>query len=450
MFIGRKQELYVIQDKINSNAFEFGLIYGRRRVGKTALLKEVLQKNKGIYYVASEMDYLYNIEKLSEVIAAFYDESISFNNLEMLFNYLKKKSEKERVVFIIDEFTYLFAKEPGIQSVLQTIIDGLKGTNIILILSGSQVGMIEKVISYKKPLYGRATFKIKILPFDYYDSSKFYSNFSNEDKIRAYAIFGGIPYYLTMIDDKLSLKDNVIDLIISESGVLRNEVEFFLRQELRSISTYSMIINAISSGATRLNEISTKSQINNTGNTTSHLNTLRGLEIIEKEICFGENVNSKKTLYKIKDNFFNFIYTFIRWNKSSLLLLESNQFYGKFIEPKLDLYVSFVFEKVCQEFLIRKNKQNFDNPFIEIGRYWGANKELKREVEIDIITKDNLGLIVYECKWTSDIFSNREARDLKTDSSILKPLKYGAFSKMGFSNKAKTDLDITFILDDLF
>jgi AAA+ ATPase superfamily predicted ATPase len=451
MFIGRKKEIKMIENRIQSKDFEFGILYGRRRIGKTSLLKKILRSNNGIYFVANEMGYEYNLTILSTAVASFYNESVTFSSLDMLFLYLNKKSYQERVLLIIDEFTYLFTKEPAIQSLLQNAIDThLVDSNITLILSGSHVGMIEDVISYHKPLYGRTTFKMQIKPFDYYESSMFYPNFNNEDKIRLYSVFGGIPYYLSKINDQITVKANIEKLIIDESAILADETEFFLKQELRSISSYSMIINSICSGATRLNEISTKSQVNNTGTSTKYLNILRNLDIIEKEICFGEKPNSKRTLYKIKDNFFNFYYRFIYTNKSKMILLSPNIFYDNFIAPKLDEYVSFIFEKVAKEFLIRKNYISADDIFYEIARYWGNNKKLKREVEIDIVTKSVNGNTVYECKWTNDLFRNPEVENLKNESEFLNPYRLGGFSKSGYSDESQANLDFAYTKDDLF
>lgn len=451
MFLAREKELEIIEKRIQSKNFEFGIVYGRRRIGKTSLLKEVLFRNKGIYFVANEMGLEHNLNNLYSAVSDFFNENITFNSLEMLFKYLVEKSKNERVILIVDEITYLLSSDESIQSVLQNIIDTyLLDSNILLILSGSQVGMIEDIVSYEKPLYGRTTFKLQLKAFDYYEASLFYPSFSAIDKINAYSIFGGVPYYLSKIDDTLSLKENVVNLIISEDGILFEETDFFLKQELRSISSYSMILNAISSGATKLNEISNKAQINNTGTTSKYLETLKGLGLIEKEVCFGENQNSRKTIYRIKDNFFNFYYTFIHPNKSKIVLLNSETFYDIFIKPNLDKYVSYIFEVICTEFLIRKNKTASTDIFFEIGRFWGNNKKLKREVEIDIVTKTSKGNICYECKWLSDVFRKKEYLDLKEESELLEPIRLGGFSKSGFSVDAKSLLDYAYSLDELF
>lgn len=451
MFIGRVEEKAFIKERIDRKSFEFGILYGRRRIGKTTLLKNILEERKGIYFVASEMDFNYNLDVFSSLVAGFFNESVTFNSLEMLFAYLKKKSEKERVLLVIDEFTYLFTREKGVESILQNIIDDiLKEANMILVLSGSQVGMIEDVISYKRPLYGRLSFKIKLEDMDYYDASQFYPEYSDEDKIIAYSIFGGIPHYLAKIDDRLTIKENVIRLVSGKNADFKDEVEFFLKQELRSIGAYGMIINAIAGGATRLNEIAQRAQIKETGTASKYIDTLRELNIIEKERCFGEKENSKKTIYKIKDQFFNFYYAFIHKNRSRIALVDDNYFYDSLIAPMLSTYVGKAFETIARQFLIRENKTAISDPFFEIARYWGNNKDMKHEVEIDLVAKGKNRLVVYECKWTNDLFRLSEVNDLIQSASHLKPTGYRAFSKSGYSEEARKSLDKAYEIRDLF
>lgn len=450
MFIGRNRELELILDKMNSKKFEFGIVYGRRRVGKTRLINEALKHSKGVYFVATQMHYLYNIDALSDRVANYFNEPVSFNSLEDIFKYLVSKSKKERVILVIDEFTYLLEGHPGIQSVFQNIIDVLTNENICLILSGSHVGMIEDVLTYKKPLYGRATFKLKLEAFDYYESSLFYPNFSNEDKIITYSVFGGIPYYLSLIDDRKSIKENIMDLIISDSGILHDEVEFMIRQELRSIPTYKTILDVIASGTTRLNEISSKAQIHNTGNTSTYLNTLNNLDIVKREVPFNDPVHSKKSIYKIKDNLVNFTYTFLNKNRSALNVVPKEIFYDNFIKEGLNRYVSFIFEDVCKAYLVRNNDGKKQQLFFSIGTYWGNNPQIQSEVELDILTSNDEGITVYECKWTNKPFGIKEFNALQKDASHLNPIRYGAFSYSGFSKDVKDKLDFAFTLDDLF
>jgi len=452
MFIGRESELKIIQSKIDSDRFEFGILYGRRRIGKTRLLSEVAHRNKVIYFVANEMGLEHNLVVLSGIVADYFKEPVSFSDLSKLLEYLAIKAKTNKLVLIIDEFTYLLSKNEGLLSVIQNAIDQyLIRTNMTLILSGSHVGMIEDAISYQKPLYGRSTFKINLKPFDYYDSAKFYPGFSNEDKVRAYSIFGGIPFYLEKIDDSKSIKDNVIDLTIGSGAALEDEIVFFLKQELRATASYGSVINAIASGATKLNEITYKSNVNETGNTSKYLDVLAGLGIIEKEICFGEKANSKKTIYRVKDHFFHFYYEFIESNKSKIAIMDKDLFYKMFIAPKLDEYVSFKFEIISKEFLIRKNRSSrAEEVFGEIGRYWGNNPQRKQEVEIDLVTRMQSGISVYECKWTKEAFRLDVVNGLKAKSTHLNPKAFGGFSKSGYSQEALDNLDFHYTIEDFY
>jgi len=450
MFVGRQRELDLLRQRVKGNTFEFGLVYGRRRIGKTTLLKKLIEQTPGIYFVASEMDLAYNIRKLSQTVTGHFGDRFVFSTLEDIFAYLQDKSRQRRVLLIIDEFTYLFSKEPGVQSVLQGIIDDLVSYDIALVLSGSQVGMIEDVISYRKPLYGRTTFKIKLEPFDYYDSARFYPGYPVEDKIRTYAVFGGIPYVLSKIDERLSLAENIIRLIVDKDGILGEETEFFLKRELRATSTYGMIIHAIAGGATRLSEISDKSLVHNTGTTSKYIKTLMDLGIVRKDICFSERESSRKTLYRISDHFFDFHDRFIHSNRSKQALMSSGAFYDTVIKPELDQYVSRVYEDVCKEYLIRKSRRQPVGQITEIARYWANHTGLKREIEIDLATKDSMGVTVYECKWTNRPFDASDAKNLINESTVLSPYRHGGFSKSGFTDEALRHLDIALTPESLF
>ena len=447
MFIGREKELKLLDTKISSSNFEFGIVYGRRRIGKTRLLQEVVKEHDAIYYVANEMGLDYNLSQLSAAIAGYFNEPFSFNSFELLFEYLAKKSKEQKIVLILDEFTYLMSTNKEILSIIQNIIDQiLIDSNMKLILSGSHVGMVEDALSYKKPLYGRSTFKLKIEPFDYYDSAKFYPNISNEDKVRLYSVFGGVPFYTSKIDESKSVKENIVSLIIEDGAIFEDEISFFLSQEVRSVATYGKIINAIATGATRLNEISTKSGTGNTGTTSKYLDTLITLGIVEREYCFGERANSKKTIYKVKDQLFNFYYSFVEKNKTSKVIMQADIFYDRLVYPHLDEFVSFEFEKVCSDFLKRKYSSSIE----EIGRYWYNDGREKRDIEIDIVMKESGKLFAFECKWTNSIIGEKIERGLENKSVYLneKNIVLGFFSRSGYDHTMNSNM--TFNIIDLY
>ena len=445
MFIGRKKELEVLEKKIDTDRFEFGIVYGRRRVGKTRLLQEIVSKHNAIYYVANEMGVEYNLKQLSSTIANYYNESFTFDSFDTLFKYLADRSLERKTIIILDEFTHLMSTDKEILSVFQNIIDHqLSDSNVKLILSGSHVGMIEDSPTYKKPLYGRATFKMKVEPFDYYDAAKFYPNVSSVDKVRLYSVFGGVPFCASRIDGTKSVKENIISLIIEEGAMFEDEISFFLSQEVRSVATYGKIINAIAMGATRLNEISTKSGIANTGTTSKHLDLLITLGIIEKEYCFGESANSKRTIYKIKDQLFNFYYTFIEKNQTQKVIMKPSSFYEKVVQSHLDEFVSFEFERVCKDFLLRLNADDIE----EIGRYWYNNAKMKRDIEMDILMRKSSELFAFECKWTNVRIGRGIEFELEQKVQYLGDVKIGFFSRNGYDSSVESEL--LYDVDDLY
>jgi hypothetical protein len=447
MFIGREKELQILEKRIVSKGFEFGMVYGRRRIGKTRLLQEIVSRHNAIYFVANEMGLEYNIKQLSATIAAYYDESFTFTDFDSIFQYLAKRSQGQQTIFILDEFTYLMSSSKELLSIIQNSVDQyLLNSNVKMILSGSHVGMVEDAISYKKPLYGRTTFKIKLEPFDYYDSSKFYPNMSQEDKVRFYSVFGGVPFYASRIDDSKSVKENILNLIIEEGAAFEDEIYFFLSQEVRSINTYGKILNAIASGATKLSEIASKSGSANTGTTSKYVDLLITLGIVEKEVCFGEKSNSKKTIYRLKDQLFNFHFTFIEKNKSRKVVMKPENFYDIVIEPHLDEFISFEFENICIDFLKRK----YASTIQEIGRYWYNDASKRQDIEIDILMESSDELYAFECKWTNDKIDRHIESALEDKTIIFKSINLGFFSKSGYGSNMKNEAHLRYQVHDLY
>lgn len=445
MFVGREKELKILENKISSSSFEFGVMYGRRRIGKTRILQEITKKHHAIYYVFNEMGLEHNLEQLSRVIAEYFDLPISFDSLEQLFEFLAHKSQKDKIILILDEFTYLMSTNKEILSILQNIVDHiLLDSNLKLIISGSHVGMIEDAITYKKPLYGRATFKMKVESFDYFDAAKFYPKANFEDKIIYYSIFGGVPFYASRIDDRKTVKENIISLIVEDGAIFEDEVHYFLTQEVRSVVNYEKILNAIATGATRMNEISNKSGIRSSGTTSNYLEILQNLSIVEKIYSFGESNNSRKTIYTIKDQLFNFHYRFIERYQTQISIMDPSKFYDRYIEPHFNEYVSLEFKKICQEFLIRK----YQNTIEEIGTYWFNDAKTKTDIEIDIVMKNDGKIYAFECKWTTLPIGKSVQEALKTKLIHFENVTLGYFSKSGYTETLCSDYK--FVLEDLY
>lgn len=467
MFVGRKEELEKLNTLYKRNNFQMVVIYGRRRIGKTTLISEFVKNKKAIFFSAEEANDGLNLETISNKIFDTFNmpkEQIGgFKTWKDVFSFLGEKSRNERIILVIDEFPYAAQANKSLKSILQNSIDqDLKNSQLFLILCGSQISfMEEEVLGYKSPLFGRRTAQIKLEAFDYYTSSIMMKSFGNEDKIKLYSVIGGIPYYLSKINENLSFEDNVKELYFDKSGYLYDEPMMLLRQELREPALYNSIICAIASGASKLNEISTR--INEeTSKTIKYITTLINLQILYKEFPFGEDVSkSKKGIYKISDNCYRFWYKNVFLNKSGIesgigdkiannVLDNINQFIGK---P--------AFEEICLQYIKRKNKEE-QLPFLatRFGNWWGNDNEQKQQTDIDIVAdnREEKKIILGECKWRNDIKDVQEILKLIGKKKIFPNYNeyyFYFFSKEKFSKEAqdltKTYKNLTLVdLDMLF
>ena len=432
MFIGREKEIQYMNRIFDKQNFEFGIVHGRRRVGKTTLLKEAIKGRKALYFLAQQANSKMNLELFSKLYGQYKEVgNIIYASFYELF---KAIFEEDNLIVIIDEFTYLTEVDHSFESVLQGLIDSQKDTSTIkLVISGSEVGMFENLFSHSKPLFNRHTFNLHLKECDYYESSLYYPSFSNEDKIRAYAVFGGLPFYLGQINDQTSIEDNICNLIVAENARFASEVQMLLTTELRNIQEYQSILQAIHSGSTKLSEIDSKSLIVDTAKTSKYVNKLIQLEIIEKEHRFMDSPNSKKHLYRIKNNFIAFYYRFMWKNSSSRIMMDPMDFYETFIKNDLDDYVSIRFEKMCEQYLLRTFKKHHGKPLIQVGRYWFNDRSLRKDIEIDSCVQTKEGIHVYECKWTKEKVTSSVMEELKIKGKELNAISYGAFSKNGFT-----------------
>ncbi|MGS0972969.1 MAG: ATP-binding protein [Candidatus Izemoplasmataceae bacterium] len=449
MFLGREKELKMLSDYYDSNSFEFGVIHGRRRVGKTTLLKESIKGKKSLYLLAQQANAKTNLELFSKRYGELLGVGqITYDSFRDFFEAIFKE---DHLVVVLDEFSYLTEVDPSIESVLQGLIDTYKEmTSIKFIISGSEIGMFNNHFSVSKPLFNRQTFSYHLKECDYLESSLYYPQFKAVDKVRAYAVFGGLPYYLSQIDDERSIEENIKRLITNENARFSNEVNMLLHTELRSIQEYQSVLQAIHSGSTKLSEIDTKSRIQDTAKTSKYVKKLMELEIIEKEYKFLESPNSKNHLYRIKNNFIAFHYRFVWKNQAARVLMSSDDFYDTFIKDDLEQFVSLRFEKIGEQFLIRKYKSRNHEPIMNIGRYWYNDKKSKTDVEIDLCVQTKNYIHIYECKWTNNIIGESIMNQLIEKGKYLKANKYGAFSKNGYHDLIlDKDYDLVTV-EDLF
>ena len=439
MFIGREHELTSLNKLYTSNKFEFAVIYGRRRVGKTALINQFIKNKKAIYFMGVESSAKQNLENFSKNIIEFetgFPAETAFVSFQAALEYVFKLAEKERLILAIDEYPYAARSSKSLASTLQLLIDKCKDTSkLMLILCGSSMSYMEDhVLAYKAPLYGRRTAQLKILPFDFVDACRYFKNFSSMDKALIYGIVGGTPQYLLQMDDSLSVEDNIKNTFLNPASSLFEEPENLLKQEVREPALYNAIITAIAAGSSRMAEISTKVG-EDTSLCAAYLKNLMELGLIQRETPYGEKI-SRKSIYVIADNMFRFWYRFVPEN-SSIISRGAADLAYKRVEPYLSDYMGKVFEEICKQYLWRlllSGKSPVE--FKELGRWWGTDSSTHSQTEIDIMGEQDKNTALFgECKWTNE----------KVDAGVLETLvkrsqmfHYGKmhfylFSKNGFT-----------------
>ena len=287
MFIGRERELQALERLFYSDHFEFAVIYGRRRVGKTALISRFIQDKDAIYFMGVESSEKQNLENLSKSIMEYssgIEAETSFLSFQAALEYVFRLAEKKRVILTIDEYPYVARASKSLASTLQLLIDKYKeASKLMLILCGSSMSYMEdQVLAYKAPLYGRRTAQFKILPFNFFETCRYFRNFSPSDCALIYGIAGGTPQYLLQMDDSMSVDENIKNTFLNSSSALFEEPENLLKQEVREPSLYNAIISAIATGASKLSEISTKVG-ENSSTCTAYLKNLISLGLVRRE-----------------------------------------------------------------------------------------------------------------------------------------------------------------------
>lgn len=439
MFIGREKEIRALERLYQSDKFEFVVIYGRRRVGKTALINHFIDGKKAIYFMGVESNEKQNLENFSKSIIEYssgIQTETSFSSYQSALEYVFKLSENERVILVIDEYPYVARSSKSLATTLQMLIDKYKdNSKLMLILCGSSMSYMEDhVLAYKAPLYGRRTAQMKIMPFDFEECCAYLDGFSDEDKAYIYGIVGGTPQYLLQIEDKLSVEENIKNTYLNPMSFLFEEPLNLLKQEVREPAIYNAIITAVATGHTKMSEISTKAGESTTV-CSGYLKNLIDLGIIKKETPYGEKA-SKKTIYSIEDNMFYFWYRFVLDNSSAIARGAVNLVYRK-IETQRNDYMGRIFEEICAQYLW-KMLLDGDAPieFTSLGRWWGNDPRKKKQVEIDIMgEQDSTSAIFAECKWRNENVDLDVLETLIDRSGLFHYTKvhYFLFSKTGFT-----------------
>jgi len=398
-FINRTAELSFLDEKCRSGEGQLIVLWGKRRVGKTELVKQFIRMKPHIYFVAESTSSREQLKQLSAAFANFYHEPLlasrGFSDWGEMFLYLGGK--KERLILVIDEFPHLLDADAAIASIFQKGWDEhLRESSVILILLGSSIGMMERqVLGQRSPLYGRRTGQWKVEPMSFLNVCQFRPDMPFSDQISHYAVAGGIPAYWLQFEKKLDFWQNIQQRVLAKGQYLYDEAEFILRQELREPRYYFAILAAISQGKRRLSEL-----VNATGFSpmliNKYLGILADLQIVERELPATESKphKAKKGLYRIQDAFLNFWFRFVLPRRS---LLEMGQLDKVLADIRLEwsIYLGSVYETVCKEMLVDASSRFF--PFLAIGRWWNKNEE----IDLVAINEEENCILFAEVKYST-------------------------------------------------
>ncbi|MEM2122402.1 MAG: ATP-binding protein [Candidatus Bathyarchaeia archaeon] len=415
-FIDREAELKFLEDKYLEASPQLIIIYGRRRVGKTELIKKFLQKKEGIYFLCTHDSLRENVKEVKRRFYEFtgreYFLRLDTSSFFDLFKYLLEEIKGRKIIIVFDEFPYLIESQKGIVSTFQKIWDELlKEKNVFMILCGSSIGMMEtEVLGYKSPLYGRRTGEWKVEPFKFKDVKNMFEKFSLEGLVEAWSIFGGTPFYLTQVNPSLSVEENIKTKILRKGEVLYNEPRILLKEEFREPKTYTLILKYLSLGYNSHGELSSVTGIEK-GNLSKYLSVLEETHLVEYILPLGQR---KRGIYILNEPFFNFWFRFVYPNLPDLEIGLVEEVFSR-IAPQLNSYYGMMFERLVME-LIKSKIVTIPFSFDWVGKWWHRDKEIDM-VALNRETKD---ILFSECKWEEGVDARKIVKELKDKSESVR------------------------------
>lgn len=443
MFFNREAELAHLEQRYGTDQAEMYVLYGRRRVGKTELLRVFCEGKPHVFFIAT-------LSSDRDLLAAFSQEVWRFDHTQVSEEFTFPSWEAAfraladlpgRPIVVLDEFTYLISGNKAVPSILQKVWDQvLQNTGIFLVLCGSYVGMMEReVLGYQGALYGRRTASYLLQPLELSHAAAFFPSYSPIQQIETWAVLGGMPYYLRTFSPSVDLFANIEEQILDEKGTLYNEPHLLLMQELREPRNYFSILRAIAQGNTRLNEIAQSARVGTAATTARYLDTLQGMRLVRRSVPASESRpdKSRKGLYQIADPFLRFWFRYVQPYRGLLEQGLAHSVLEQHVRPDFDHFVGQPFEEAARQYIGRLARAG-ELPFVpeRMGAWWGQGEE------IDVVGMSNAegAMLVGECKWSAKPVGLDVLVDLKRKAQVLAALgrwpkvSYILFSKVGFTS----------------
>lgn len=427
MFYGRDDELEELNRRYRTKGFQFIPVYGRRRVGKTALIDEFIKDKTAIKFTAVKGSYNTNMRLLSSIVLGVKNAPVM--EFENILEVMHSRFGGERYIFVIDEYPYLVGSDESVTGILNNFIESHLDSEVFIILSGSSMSVMKnQILGVKSPLYGRRTGQMRLSPFPFAEVGHFLPNYSDEERLIVYGLVGGIPWYLSFFDDGKSLKDNIIDNLINSYAVLNKEATLLFAEELESPVAYLDVISSIAKGHNRVGEMATDAGLE-TSRISVLLKDLILLEIVER-IRPIDDPKSKRTVYRIKDHYLRSYFRFIYPNNVEVSKDRYEEAYDEIIGD-MDAYMGHVFEDACSEYVGRTCR--------EVGTWWGTDGSRRTKEEIDIAALCKGRMVLCECKYRSEPVGRDVIETLVRRAGLVRsalPKDLMVFSRSGYTEEA--------------
>ncbi|HKT71795.1 MAG TPA: ATP-binding protein [Steroidobacteraceae bacterium] len=403
MFVGRQNELTLLHEELTTDRASLAIVYGRRRIGKSTLIREAIKDRTHVFYQATRVTSSLNLESFKAEVAhglGADDLLTGLGDWLAVLHYLARAAEKKPgLTIVLDEFPYLVDADPALPSIIQKFWDSgaVHVGNLKLLLCGSMIAQMEELLAERNPLYGRKTLVLDLGPLSFREAAQFV-RYSAEDKLLTCSVFGGTPFYLELLRGSESVQSNIIRLLLTQTGGLVDEPVVLLQSELREVSRYASILAAIADGCTKHGEIIGRvKEINDSKALSPYLEKLERMRLVRIVRSMDAAPKERDRRYFIADPLIAFWHRFVRPNLSSVAQGFGQDVWKLQIAPHLDEFMGGAFEEICREHARRFSRESFAAPAQEIGRIWHA------DFDIDVAGRLLDGSMIYgECKWWKD------------------------------------------------
>lgn len=457
MLIDRERELAELNAVLNAPTTRLLAVSGRRRLGKTTLLVHWAQTSQHpyLYWVSSHLPSSLLLQQFSQRVwqHGHPDERVprtfTYGDWsEVLEELAQICQDRQRHIVIIDEFPYAVAAEPALPSILQNAWDHhLKSSNVCMVLCGSHVGMMESLLSADAPLYGRMVGPLRVRPLPFSATTAFFPSYNVEQRIAVYAILGGIPAYLELFSDALSLSDNIKQNLFREAGIFRTDPNALVGEQVRDPTNYHAILTAIAEGSRRPADIALAAGLSHRSSAGAYLARLVEMDYVRCELPVTippkQRPSSRLGRYVLSDNYLRFYFRFVQPNADLLAQGLYNQVERRIAEQLRAFIGMTTFEELCQEWVLSQARAD-KLPFAveQVGSHWGGGTQ----VDVAAINWRDKALLLGEAKWGTDAVGRNVIQELiheKTPQVLaLLPhsgwtVHYTFFARRGFTDAAQ-------------